>query len=262
MPQLLPKQPVLLLHGLFGFKNLGPLIYYRNIANPLAALGVKVRATRVHPTDSIANRARQVHTQMQEVLKEFDTDTVHIIAHSMGGLDARYLIDKLDDSNSVLSLTTLATPHRGSTIADWTINNLTQKLGIEKMLNSVGVPLLALDQLSPTYLKEEFNQVIKDKPGVEYVSYGPYKESMGILSPFSFFHSIMTEREGLNDGLVSLTSSEWGSKFHKIEDCDHIDIINLSHYYESMPIYLRIMTSLAELEAKRSVEQDLKLITK
>lgn len=42
----------------------------------------------------------------------------HIIAHSMGGLDSRYLITHLGGSHRIASLTTIATPHFGSPIAD------------------------------------------------------------------------------------------------------------------------------------------------
>src|SRR5262249_5187529 len=38
---------------------------------------------------------------------------VHVFAHSMGGLDARYMISRLGMAKRVLSLTTIATPHRG-----------------------------------------------------------------------------------------------------------------------------------------------------
>ena len=44
----------------------------------------------------------------------------HLIAHSMGGLDSRFLITHLQPTsdNRILSLTTIGSPHRGSPIAD------------------------------------------------------------------------------------------------------------------------------------------------
>ncbi len=39
---------------------------------------------------------------------------MNIVAHSKGGLDARYMISHLDMGGAVASLTTIATPHRGS----------------------------------------------------------------------------------------------------------------------------------------------------
>ena len=44
----------------------------------------------------------------------------HLIAHSMGGLDSRFLISHLqpEGDNRILSLTTIGSPHHGSPIAD------------------------------------------------------------------------------------------------------------------------------------------------
>ena len=44
----------------------------------------------------------------------------HLIAHSMGGLDSRFLITHLqpEEDNRILSLTTIGSPHHGSPIAD------------------------------------------------------------------------------------------------------------------------------------------------
>jgi triacylglycerol lipase len=42
------------------------------------------------------------------------------MAHSMGGLDCRYLISRIKpDDYTPLSLTTISTPHRGSPFMDW-----------------------------------------------------------------------------------------------------------------------------------------------
>ena len=42
----------------------------------------------------------------------------------MGGLDARYMISRLGMDRQVLSLTTIGTPHRGTTFADWGVRRL------------------------------------------------------------------------------------------------------------------------------------------
>jgi triacylglycerol lipase len=46
------------------------------------------------------------------------TTKVNIIAHSQGGLDARYAISKLGYGKHVASLTTMGTPHRGTPLGD------------------------------------------------------------------------------------------------------------------------------------------------
>src|SRR5215469_10984999 len=65
----------------------------------------------------IKNRAARLAEQIQA---RFPEGKVHIIAHSMGGLDSRYLLSKnlLGLDGRVASLSTVSTPHRGSPVAD------------------------------------------------------------------------------------------------------------------------------------------------
>src|SRR5207249_8887306 len=44
--------------------------------------------------------------------------SVNIVAHSMGGLDARYAISQLGLGGRVASLITIGTPHLGTPLAD------------------------------------------------------------------------------------------------------------------------------------------------
>ena len=56
------------------------------------------------------------------VATSFGVDSVHLVTHSKGGLDARdYLANyqsQFDDQFEILSLTTLGGPHNGSALAD------------------------------------------------------------------------------------------------------------------------------------------------
>ena len=50
---------------------------------------------------------------------------VNFVAHSMGGLDCRYLISTIQPTSyKPLSLTTIGTPHRGSPFMDWCAANI------------------------------------------------------------------------------------------------------------------------------------------
>ena len=51
--------------------------------------------------------------------RETGCGKVNIIAHSKGGLDARYAISKLGMAPYVASLTTMNTPHRGCRFVDY-----------------------------------------------------------------------------------------------------------------------------------------------
>ena len=110
----IPKFPVVLLNGVLGINKMGRFEYFRNIPTILKAKGVHVVLPLVPPTGTIEARARSVKSAVDTVLKETKATKVHIVAHSMGGLDGRYYISKLGGSDHVLSLVTIATPHHGA----------------------------------------------------------------------------------------------------------------------------------------------------
>lgn len=66
---------------------------------------------------TIENNALQLKSYILEILKKEKVSKVNIIAHSKGGLDAKYMIQELGMENYVASLTTLCTPHKGSQMA-------------------------------------------------------------------------------------------------------------------------------------------------
>src|SRR5262252_6205372 len=115
--------PIVLVHGILGFNQLtlgGARLaeYFRLIPEALRAAGHFVpEPPQLKSTCSVAERAQDLRSYL-----ESDSDLtgrkVHLIAHSMGGLDSRFLIAKLGLANRVLSLTTIGTPHHGSPIAD------------------------------------------------------------------------------------------------------------------------------------------------
>ncbi|KAH6602322.1 hypothetical protein BASA61_001231 [Batrachochytrium salamandrivorans] len=119
-----PKNPVVLCHGLFGYDRLGPqsvpflqLQYWRGIHDALVDLGCNVHVARVGSVSSIRTRAHQLSSYLNSTTPG---DSINLIAHSMGGLDCRYMISHIAPSSfNVGSLTTIATPHCGSSFMDW-----------------------------------------------------------------------------------------------------------------------------------------------
>jgi triacylglycerol lipase len=137
--------PVVLHHGMFGFGavNAGPIqiSYFRGIDRAIAAKGHPLIVGRVHPTAAIATRARQLK---ETILRQLEIlgrphDKVLLIGHSMGGLDARYMISKLGMDDQVAALLTVTTPHRGSPVANWCLKHLADRLGAYKFLNYLGL---------------------------------------------------------------------------------------------------------------------------
>ncbi|KAG0240999.1 hypothetical protein BGW41_006451 [Actinomortierella wolfii] len=119
-----PRHPIILCHGLFGFDKIGPeaipslqIHYWSGIQKALKKLGAKVFVAGVSRTGAIRRRAEELHQMLTSTVEGMP---VNLLAHSMGGLDCRYLISHIRDKTySVSSLTTLSTPHRGSPFMDW-----------------------------------------------------------------------------------------------------------------------------------------------
>ncbi|KAG0380832.1 hypothetical protein BGX24_004376 [Mortierella sp. AD032] len=132
-----PRHPIVLCHGLFGFDKLGPetiphlqIHYWKGIQKALTKLGAKVVVASVPKTGSIKKRAEALHRMLTDTMEGMH---VNFLAHSMGGLDCRYLISHIQDRNyHVKSLTTLSTPHRGSPFMDW----LKESIGVGHLSQS------------------------------------------------------------------------------------------------------------------------------
>lgn len=67
---------------------------------------------------AIERNAALLAERLAEVIAESGAEKVNIIAHSKGGLEARYLISALGMGGYVASLTTISTPHSGSAAMD------------------------------------------------------------------------------------------------------------------------------------------------
>ncbi|KAH8086003.1 alpha/beta-hydrolase, partial [Cristinia sonorae] len=132
-----PRHPIVLCHGLYGFDVRGPSIFRTHYwANVLSVLRQKVGAdvivTGVPGTGSIVSRSESLDRLLQN---RAAGRAINFMAHSMGGLDCRYLISHIKPTDyTPVSLTTIGTPHRGSPFMDWCNDNL----GLGKLAREEG----------------------------------------------------------------------------------------------------------------------------
>ena len=227
-----PKHPIVLAHGLLGFDELhvaGKLLpgvhYWRGITEALTANSIEVITASVPASASIEERAAKLGKDIEQ---KAGGKSVNVVAHSMGGLDARYMISRLKPPNvNVLSLTTVASPHRGSAFADYVFDQIgpVRLPKLHRALNSLHLETGAFSQLTRTYMQEVFNPAIPDLEGVRYFSYGA-AVTPALWSAFRQSHRIVLEAEGPNDGLVSVESSQWGTYKGTLMDVSHLDLIN------------------------------------
>lgn len=175
---------------------------------------------------------------------------VHLIAHSMGGLDARYYISVLGGHQHVYSLTTVATPHRGSPIADWVCTNIGEKLKVERMVHLFGICTDAFHQLCPSWIAKEFNPKAPNHPDVFYHSYAGNLH-VSRLSPMRLFFKRLLMIEGENDGLVSVSSAIWGEFLGAVQ-LDHLEQINWNPFKDVRYLYHDVALLCREKERERA----------
>jgi triacylglycerol lipase len=250
--------PIVLHHGLLGFGDVkvGPikLSYFAGIDRAITERGHPLIVSRVHPTGSIERRARELKEIILRQLKVLDRDNgkVVIIAHSMGGLDARYMISKLGMDDRVAALVTITTPHRGSPYADWCLRNLGQRLGGLQLMNLIGLDVRAVSDLT-TASCAAFNEEVLDAPGVRYFSVSAARPWHRV-PPFAVHaHKVITDAEGPNDSLVSVKSSTWGEHLG-VWPADHWHTINHRMVVELKdrtgditPYYVKVLDRLADV---------------
>ena len=221
------KLPIVLAHGIARFDILREILveklgipeteigdefhYFKGIKSYLEGNGFEVCHTSVDFAGSVDLRAQQLSDQIKQILSG-RTDKVHIIAHSMGGLDARHMIVDIDGmAQKVASVTTIGTPHLGTSCADFGIGlggSFVIK-GLEPFINLDG-----FNDLTTTACKA-FNRRAIDAEAsnkVVYRTYASAEERDLIFLPLQLSWLIISRLEGENDGLVSVRSQQWESE--------------------------------------------------
>src|SRR5262245_26378859 len=228
---IIPKlrSPIVLVHGLLGFERLqlgGWTLcrYFPGITELLRTAGNRVLVPALSPTAGVALRAQQLRDFLE---REAPGEAVHAIAHSMGGLDSRYLISRLGMAQRVLTLTTLGTPHRGTAFADWGVQRF-QRL-VKPVLEFFGLPTGAFYDLT-TKSCRTFNEQVPDAPGVRYFSVAGQHAGHYLHPEWLLPHGIVHRAEGPNDGVVSVASATYGESMDLWEG-DHFSLVNWPHLW-------------------------------
>lgn len=278
-----PPYPVVFHHGFAGFRDIGPINYYFNVARDLRARGERVYEAEVTPFDSPASRALQLSRYVDRVLEESNSQKVILIAHSQGGLDSRHMISSLGYGDRVAALVTISTPHRGTRVADtvlgfvpgatqsfinaiatlfaWTYNEARERMDIN-------AALLGLSEREAT----AFNRANPNDPRVRYWSYagrshlrtgvavcgGARYENEPLrvdsttlpLAPFAALLEGLDPVNNVNDGLVTVESARWG-EFQGCIPADHMDEVGqiahtgpIASGFDHIAFYRKIVSDL------------------
>ena len=219
--------PIILAHGIARFDILrekldeeinlpasqldDELQYFKNIRTFLNANEFpSVFNTNVEFAGSVDLRAVQLKHKVEEIIAETGAEKVHIIGHSMGGLDARKMIVDMEMAEKVASLTTIGTPHLGTILADSVIK-IGGKFLLKFLQEAVNLDLDGFNDLTITAC-DEFNKRANDseaKNGVFYQVYSSFERGDDIFFPLAGSWLFIQSHDGRNDGLVSVRSQKW-----------------------------------------------------
>ena len=252
-------------HGFFGFEEFAGLdfvTYFYEVRDRLAAEGeTMVYTPAVDPFNDSTYRGAQLADAIEQILADTGYEKVNLIGHSQGGLDARVVAH--DHPEWIASVTTIATPHWGTPIADIAMKVIDDPALsdiLDWILQVIGAPLY--DQVGqetslakPMYLFSQpgiaaFNAQYTDAPGIPYLSiagrsdyhFGGSDCAPDVELPFiTDFKTVLDPVDPLldlteqildggfgdpypNDGLVRAKDARWG-QFLGCVPADHLDEI-------------------------------------
>ena len=232
---------VLLVPGFFGFATLGEFAYFAHVrellAEALPAVGVVGEVEVVHtiPTASLSRRAALLAETGARLL-DGGPAALSVVGHSSGGLDARLLVtpdatlptaaDVERCARAVRAVVTVATPHRGTPVANafntmlgpqilkvlsvWTIYALRAGrlpigvvMRLARILRGRGAPAGVLDQLW-SQLLHDFSAERRRDLQAFFDSVGADRDLVAQITPagMELFNASTGDRPGVRYGCV------------------------------------------------------------
>lgn len=250
--------PVVLAHGMGGFDEFGGFLeYWGGVQAALRNHGVATYTAVVDPLNGSDVRGEQLAGFIDRVLECTCADKVNIVGHSQGGIDIRVVVNAMGYGDRVASATSIATPHRGSAMAQILLElapgeaypfvDLVAYLFSEiytDPLEQTNVRA-ALLWLSQEHLKA-FDEEYPNDPKTAWYSYAGRAGLTAIglpecggapltnpkahnpISPFLLpMWTLLGGLAGVdNDGLVTVDSAKWG-EFRGCIPTDHMQEIGL-----------------------------------
>jgi triacylglycerol lipase len=232
--------PIVLAHGIARFDVLlrdllkdeeradDSTHYFRLIRSTLQAAGFNTYHSSVPWAESVAVRSRALRANVEQVLAASGARKAHIIAHSMGGLDARHMLfDGRADGlhGRIASVTTIGTPHRGTSFADWGVTSESVLLAI---LATLGITTIDGFRDLTTKSCAAFNAQAESfelRCGVAFRAYAGAQDLPYVFEPLKLAWHIIKHHEGDNDGLVAVSSARWRDEFAAptVINADHLN---------------------------------------
>lgn len=256
------KYPILLVHGIF-FRDFEKLNYWGRIPDELIKNGATIYYGNHSSSLAVKDSAEELANRIKEIVKETKCKKVNIIAHSKGGLDARYAISNLGMDKYVASLSMINTPNHGCIFADYLLNKAPDGFK-EKIANGYNFTLRKLGDKDPDFISgvtdltsneiEKMNKKMKNKKDVYYEAYGSVlKSPTSGRFPLNLTNPFVKHFDGKNDGLVGIESFPIDKDFTLIESpynrgISHGDVIDLNREnikgFDVREFYVKLVNNL------------------
>lgn len=270
------RYPLVLMHGMAGTDAwLNVLEYWWEVPEHLEAHGFSVHAPAVDPFQPPEVRAAQWRAHLDDLHASGQARRFHLYGHSQGGLDARWLTTHLDPEAQVQSVTTMATPHRGSLTVDGIYGWFDLSIFGDEMIEALAslyadwvgadTDQEVMEQLESmtTVGAATFNLETPDRPDVDYASWAGVtcgvldlfcraeREGEVVFAGLTVSQFMIGVLEGENDGLVSVESAIWGEFLGEVP-ADHLDevghLFGQTDAFDHLAFYLDEAERLASLE--------------
>ena len=222
-------------------QQVGPASYFRGVAAAFPGAFFP----NVPTVADIGGRANALAGQLQNV-----NGPIHIVAHSMAGLDSRYLLSQdllgLRSSGKIASLSMIATPNWGSPIADLLVGAQASVLAYRMLVHladDLGLPAGALGNLTSGYIGKTFNPQNPNAGNVDYYSYAGSGTALSLLKPAHAYIDLVgqTADDKANDGMVSVKSAAWTPLAEAAWPTDHLGEVGYDPTFDHIAAYRRIL---------------------
>ncbi len=251
-----PQYPFVLAHGAMGAETYVELLdYWNGIVDEMEDEGAQVFVSQVSAIHDSYVRGAQLQAQVESIVATTGAAKVHLIGHSQGGLDARYVAGMRPDL--VASVTTVGSPHQGASVAQFIADGINQDgsftgalvgffgallVPVVELLGGTADPLdakAALSFLAPSGMAA-FNATFPDgvpsgcHPGAPVVSGVRYYSWTGKVTTTNVLDLTdpLMGAAGLfyllqpNDGLVTVCSAQFGDVLDDDLLMNHLDEVN------------------------------------
>ncbi|MBQ1546234.1 MAG: triacylglycerol lipase [Clostridia bacterium] len=221
------KYPIVLVHGIF-FRDVNFFNYWGRIPKELVRNGAVLYYGSQRSAASVSQCGTELKQKIDEIINITGCGKVNIIAHSKGGLDARFAASLPGMNEKIASITTINTPHAGCKYADYLIEKLPRAVldyiamryntalyhfGEENSDFAAGVADLTEKHCG------ELAELLPLPEGVFCQSYGSYmKNAASAGFPLNAAYLLVSVfSTSPNDGLVDAESMRWGESFTLFE---------------------------------------------